>query len=136
MGEVLSLVADLFPGGRRDQVARVGSDVMRIDQGHEQAERIGRPFAALQELDDAFTADPGYLAGRSIDSPGYISTVVVRVAAAGRVIPVEDAERSSLRLLNGGACIRRVPAGPSPIRLHDLDVRRAPIFAAVAWGGV
>src|SRR5271157_437155 len=101
MGEVLTLVADLLPGGRRHQVARVGSDVMRVDQGHEQAEWIGRSFAALQELDDAFTAHPGYLAGRSIDISGYISTVVVRVAAAGRVIPVEDTERSSLRLLNG-----------------------------------
>src|SRR5271166_4547642 len=109
---------------------------MRIDQRHEQAEWVGRSFAALQELDDAFTAHPRYLAGRSIDISGYISTVVVRVAAAGRVIPVEDAERSSLRLLNGGARIRRVPAGPPPIRLHNLDVGGPPVFAAVAWGGV
>ena len=110
---------------------------MRIDKGHEHAEWLAGPFgAALKKFNDAFAAHAGDLAGCSVAIPMDISPIVVGIATAERVKPIEVTERGSLQLPNGITRIRRVPAGPSEILLHYFNVGGAPFFATVAPRGI
>src|SRR5271157_1537769 len=79
---------------------------------------------------------PGIWPGVALISPDTYRPSLFGLPPPAVLFPLKTPNGSSLRLLNGGARIRRVPAGPPPIRLHDLDVGRPPIFAAVAWRGV
>src|SRR5262245_28922114 len=140
MGEIPAPVAGLDPGAGFHPGPGIHPDIVRVDERYEQAERLVElARAVLQELDDALAADAGGLPAVGGVAPADVASVVVRAGAAQRAKPVEFAERSALPFLNGVAGVRRIPAGPTPILLHDFDIGRSPVFAAVAHrrvGGV
>lgn len=132
-GEVLAAVAGLNPGARLHPRPRIEADIVRVHQRDEHAEWfVELACPVFQELHHAFAAHTGGLsAWRGRIEPADVTSVIVGVSAAERAQPVEFAEWSALPFLDCIACVRRIPSGPAPILLHHLDIRRAPVFAAV-----
>lgn len=133
MGEVLPPVAGLLPGWRFHPAAWIDADIVWIDQRYEHAERLVPLCCPLfQEFNDARATKPCRLAMTvRVESVG-VTSVIVGERSAQRAHSVDFAERRAFPLLDRVAGVWWVPAGPAPVLLHEADVGRPLIFAAIA----
>ena len=133
VGEVVAPVTGLLPCWRLHVAPWVDADIVRVHQRYEHAERLVPLRCTLfQEFNDALATDAGCLAMALRIEPADVTSIIVGERAAQSAHSVDLAERRAFPLLDRIAGVGWIPAGPTPVLLHDADVGRSPVLAAIA----